>query len=110
MAGINAVKERLERVDPPGLLVTANCVELIEEFGRCRWRSQPRSAEQRISEEPVRRDDDVIDALRYVCMSSPVKPPEPAAPETAAEAVLRRRLERVVTEGAVFPAGPGMFD
>lgn len=109
VAGINAVKERLERTDPPGLLVTANCVELIAEFGRYRWRSQPRGAEQRISEEPVRRDDDVIDALRYVCMSDPVKPPDPAAAETAADAVLRRRLERVAVEGAVFPGGPGMY-
>lgn len=107
-AGINAVKERLERVDPPGLLVTANCVDLIAQFGRYRWASPPRSAEGRIKEEPVRRDDDVIDALRYVCMSDPVKPPDPRAAESAADAWMRKRLERV-DDGAKYPAGPGMF-
>lgn len=108
-AGINAVQERLERREPAGLLVTASCVELIAEFGRYRWASPPRNAESRVREEPVRRDDDVIDALRYVCMSDPVKPPPVRAPETAAQVWARKRLQRTLEERAVYPGGPGMY-
>lgn len=112
-AGINAVKERLDRREPaPGLLITANCVELIAELGRYRWSSPPRSGEGRVREEPVRRDDDVIDALRYVCMSDPVKPRELSqqGPETVQQRWARARLEGPSRgSGVLLPGGPGMF-
>lgn len=69
-AGINRVKERLQN---KRLLVMANCQELISEFKKYRWASATRS-EHDSKEMPVKRDDHLLDALRYVIASRPTLP------------------------------------
>ena len=66
-AGISRVKERLEN---RRLLVTANCQELLGQFRRYRWKTPTRS-EDDPKEQPVKTDDHLLDALRYVVMSRP---------------------------------------
>jgi phage terminase large subunit-like protein len=69
-AGINRVAERLET---DRLHVTANCTELISQFRKYRWKSETRS-ESDPKEEVVKRDDHLLDALRYAVMSRPQAP------------------------------------
>lgn len=71
-AGINRVRERLES---QRLIVTADCPVLIEQFRKYRWR-KPSRTESDPKEEPVKADDHMLDALRYVVMSRPVAPDE----------------------------------
>lgn len=78
--GFNAVKERLATVDPvteeprdPTFFVTANCPVTIKQFKRYRWRTESRG-ENAGKEEPVKRDDHLLDAIRYVVMSRPRTP------------------------------------
>jgi phage terminase large subunit-like protein len=66
-AGINRVKERLEN---NRLLITANCTEILSEFRRYRWKT-PTRGENDPKEQPVKTDDHLLDALRYVVMSCP---------------------------------------
>lgn len=71
-AGISAVKVRLQH---HRLLVTANCQILMDQFRKYRWKS-PTRTEDDPKEEPVKKDDHLLDALRYVVMSMP-QPPSP---------------------------------
>jgi hypothetical protein len=66
-AGINRVKERLQT---RRLLVTANCTNTIDEFRKYRWAKATRT-EADPKEKPVKKDDHLLDALRYVVMSRP---------------------------------------
>lgn len=76
-AGINRVKERLEN---DRLLVTANCAVLLSQFKRYRWKTASRS-EDDPKEQPVKTDDHLLDALRYVVMSRPYAAlPDPDKP------------------------------
>jgi phage terminase large subunit-like protein len=68
-AGINRVKERLER-KPPGLTIAASCTDLIDEFRAYRWKT-PKKSEDDPKEAPVKKDDHLLDAMRYVIMSRP---------------------------------------
>lgn len=71
-AGINRVKERLQA---HRLLVTANCQELIDQFRKYRW-ATPTRAEDDPKEKPVKSQDHLLDALRYVIASRPYTPEE----------------------------------
>lgn len=71
-AGIDRVKERLQS---RRLLITANCAELIAEFRKYRW-STPTRTEDDPKERPVKKDDHLLDALRYIVMSSPYAEPK----------------------------------
>ena len=66
-AGINRVKERLQANK---LLVTANCTETIAQFRKYRWATPIRS-ENDPKEQPVKKDDHLLDALRYIVASKP---------------------------------------
>lgn len=66
-AGINRVKERLQA---RRLFVTANCTGTIDQFRKYRW-SSPARTESDPKEKPVKKDDHLLDALRYVVMSRP---------------------------------------
>ncbi len=66
-AGINRVKERLEN---NRLLITANCTELLSEIRRYRWKT-PTRGENDPKEQPVKANDHLLDALRYIVMSMP---------------------------------------
>lgn len=66
-AGISVIKERLQT---DRLKVTANCQQTIDQFRKYRWKSESRS-EDAPKEQPVKRDDHLLDSLRYVAMSMP---------------------------------------
>lgn len=68
-AGINRVKERLQS---DRLLVGANCPLLIDQFRKYRWANKTRS-ESDAKEAPVKTDDHLLDALRYVVMARPYR-------------------------------------
>lgn len=91
--GINAIRGLLE-VNPdtgaPGLVIAASCVELIEEFNRYRW-VQPKRTEHAPREQPVKRDDHLLDALRYAIMALPRPEPRPTIDD-------RPRLARLIDE------------
>jgi phage terminase large subunit-like protein len=71
-AGINRVKERLQA---NRLLVTANCQTTIDQFRKYRW-ATPNRTEDDPKEKPVKTDDHLLDALRYVVASRPYTTPE----------------------------------
>ena len=104
--GINKVKERLRAGK---LVVTADCPELISEFKKYRWAS-PKRSENDAREAPVKRDDHLLDALRYVVMSRPLTPVSvPVESLSVQERMFRESLkglgERVHDSGN----GPGQF-
>jgi phage terminase large subunit-like protein len=72
-AGINRVKERLQA---HRLLVTANCQATIDQFRKYRW-ATPTRTEDDAKERPVKTDDHLLDALRYVVASRPYAAQEP---------------------------------
>jgi phage terminase large subunit-like protein len=109
-AGINRVKERLEAGK---LDVMAHCHQLRGEFKRYRWISQGRG-EHEVKEAPVKRDDHLLDALRYVVMQRPLTPLHHAPPETLTlkDRLLRASLERfrLPRQRADSDFGPGIFN
>jgi phage terminase large subunit-like protein len=73
-AGFNAVKERLrtERL----VLHGESCDQLIHEFHEYRWKRSRGRSEDAPKAEPIKINDDLLDALRYLVMSMP-RGPEP---------------------------------
>jgi phage terminase large subunit-like protein len=71
-AGINRVKERLQA---KRFLITANCQQTIDQFRKYRW-ATPNRTEDDSKEKPVKTDDHLLDALRYVVASRPYAPKE----------------------------------
>jgi phage terminase large subunit-like protein len=71
-AGINRVKERLQA---KRLLVAANCQQTIDQFRKYRW-ATPNRTEDDAKEKPVKTDDHLLDALRYVVASRPYSHPD----------------------------------
>ena len=90
------VKQRFER---DKLFVMGNCVSLIEELKKYRWSTEGRSPNA-AKETVVKRDDDLVDPLRYIAMSHPLKPPREmqeqylSAPEKALRRAMRGRDRR----------------
>jgi len=70
-AGINRVKERLQA---HRLVVAANCQQTIDQFRKYRW-ATPTRTEDDPKEKPVKTDDHLLDALRYVVASRPYTTP-----------------------------------
>jgi phage terminase large subunit-like protein len=85
--GINVIRGLLERGE---LVIAASCTELIEEFTRYRW-VQPKRSEHAPRDQPVKRDDHLLDALRYATMSLP-RPDIPKAVD------MRPAVERLMDE------------
>src|SRR5439155_6410320 len=73
-AGISRVRERLQA---HRLLIAANCQITIDQFRRYRWSTENRT-EDEAKEKPVKRDDHMLDALRYVVASRPHTPAQEA--------------------------------
>lgn len=75
-AGINRVAGYL-KVGPSGKprwVATENCVNLLKEMGRYRWRtyaSKRIANANNLQEEPQKKDDHACDSLRYFVMSRP---------------------------------------
>lgn len=84
-AGINAIRGLLAQ---DRLHIGAGCDVLIEQFNRYRWRKAGR-AEDDAPERPVKRDDHLLDALRYLVMALPIIEVEPAADN-------RSRMQRLL--------------
>ena len=112
-AGFNRVRELLERdVDgQPALTLHAGNDELVAEFEEYRWKTN-RASEDAGREEPVKINDDIIDALRYVVMSRP-HTPDPEAEEEAnvPEPVraFRKQLARMSRRKTGHPVGDGIY-
>lgn len=88
--GINRVKERFQN---NRLFITANCENLKMELRRYRWRKPPRT-EDDAREVPVKKDDHLLDPLRYICMSRPYLPEEMVSEdETPDERKMRQHIE-----------------
>lgn len=105
IAGINRVKEYL-RVDAnhihpitgekgsPRLFVFKSCPETIEEIQQYRWKQAVKLSgdpnKDEIKEAPVKRNDHLADALRYIIMS---RPPVAQLQDTIEPWVMRDPLE-----------------
>lgn len=90
-AGINRVRERFQT---DRLFVQANCTHLIDELQKYRWKQPPRSGEE-TREAPVKKDDHLMDALRYAVMSRPYLPETSVERnETQLQRLMREDLER----------------
>jgi PBSX family phage terminase large subunit len=66
--GIQKVAERLvvQSDGYPRLFISANCVNLIREFGQYAW--EPRKEDRPVKEEPRKVNDHALDAARYMVM------------------------------------------
>lgn len=69
-AGINRIKERFQS---ERIFVQDHCVHLINELQMYRWKQPPKSGEDS-RQAPVKKDDHLVDALRYAVMSRPYLP------------------------------------
>jgi phage terminase large subunit-like protein len=95
-AGINRVRERLQHKK---LFITSNCVHLIKEFTKYRWRDAPRTGEDG-KPIPMKVDDHALDCLRYIVMSRPYTPEiEKERKETQLQKVMRLDQERAAGSG-----------
>jgi len=104
--GINKVKERLKA---GRLQITSDCPELISEFKKYRWAS-PKRSENDAREAPVKRDDHLLDALRYVVMSRPLTPVEvPVESLSVQEQMFRDSLKGLGRSNHDSGFGPGQF-
>lgn len=75
-AGINAVATRIghEKL-PPRLFITRNCLHTLWEIQRYRWATwatKKHNFEKNAKEEPHKKDDHAMDALRYGVASRPL--------------------------------------
>ncbi len=76
-SGILRVKSRLKMLNEhgaPKLRITQNCENLLREFPRYRWdkfASSKIAAKNNLKEQPVKKDDHALDALRYGIVSRP---------------------------------------
>ena len=104
-AGFSTIRDRL-RDDPPRLLITANCENLIYQFKHYRWKKESHG-EAEGKEEPVKRDDHALDALRYLVMSNPFAPKMPVEEEvlSPADQAFRDSLERINRARERHPLG-----
>lgn len=90
-AGINRVRERFQT---ERLFIQANCTHLIDELQKYRWKNPPRTGEDG-KEAPVKKDDHLMDALRYAVMSRPYLPETAVVRnETQLQRVMREDQER----------------
>jgi hypothetical protein len=91
--GFGQIKNRL---NDETLLVCGRCEVLIDQFRKYRWRKPPHG-ESDGKEEPVKKDDHALDALRYLVMSDPVSPnlPKKEEPKDQRTRLFREHLKRV---------------
>lgn len=96
VAGFDAVKERLRT---NRLVIHSDCEQLIDEFQKYRWKVRRNAqVEDASPQEPIKVNDDLLDPLRYLVMSMPVKaPPDDADkfPDTAEGRALRHSLRNL---------------
>jgi len=66
----------LDKEGSPRLVIHDDCTNLIAEFKKYRWKEPPKSGEE-TREAPTKKDDHLLDALRYCVMQRPWAPEEP---------------------------------
>lgn len=93
------------------LHVGASCEVLIEQLLRYRWRTVGRS-EDDAPPRPVKRDDHLVDALRYLVMALPLPTNAPTTIErTHLQRLLHEDIARAhTTAPALTAVGPGQFE
>jgi phage terminase large subunit len=90
-AGINRIKERLQN---NRLFIFENCTNLRQEFKKYRWRDDPRTGEDG-KPLPIKKNDHLLDALRYAVMSRPYLPQElEADSDTQLEKAMKQDQQR----------------
>jgi hypothetical protein len=74
--GLNEVRTRLTT---GRLVIHESCEQLIDEFRSYRWKNRRTQTEDERKLEPIKKNDDLLDALRYGLMSLPTaaKPDKP---------------------------------
>lgn len=76
--GIDRIKQymRIGTSGKPRLFIFESCPNLIDELVKYRWAELPpgSQATKNEKEEPVKKDDHAVDALRYAIMSRPEEP------------------------------------
>lgn len=77
--GIDRVKSYLkvsERTGKPRLFIFDTCEHLLEEITQYRWEelTPGQEMQKNVKEQPVKKDDHSVDALRYLIMSRPEEP------------------------------------
>lgn len=91
-AGWNRVRERFQR---GALHITTDCPLIVEEIQQYRLKPQNRQGEN-TREEPVKLNDDLVDALRYLVMSRPYLPDRVIKTnETRLQRLMREDMERL---------------
>lgn len=89
-AGINRIKERFQS---ERIFVFESCVHLDNELQMYRWKQPPKSGEDS-RQAPVKKDDHLVDALRYAVMSRPYLPEyEQHSDETQLQRAMREDQE-----------------
>lgn len=108
-AGIQRIKARLQ-ADPPRLVVSASCTELRREFEHYRWK-KPKRTEDDPKDAPVKTEDHLLDALRYVCMARPLRPDVQvgAASQSTKDRMLRQLLSEQGLGRVEHDSGAGIF-
>jgi phage terminase large subunit len=113
IAGQNSVVAGLQRVK--GLLVdqrlaiTVNCENLIDQFRKYRWQTAKRGENEGV-EAPVKKDDHLLDALRYAVMSRPrVEGREVENKVPLAVRLLEEDAGRIQSKVPSGTFGPGQF-
>lgn len=93
-AGFARVQQRLET---DRLVVGGNLIDLRDEFRDYRWKVRKGVSDDASPQEPVKINDDLLDALRYVVMSMPAKPAAAVEPEDQdpARKLLRDSIKRL---------------
>jgi phage terminase large subunit-like protein len=90
-AGINRIRERFQS---DRLFVFEDCVHLDNELQMYRWKQPPKSGEDS-RQAPVKKDDHLVDALRYAVMSRPYLPEYVTeSSETQLQRAMREDQER----------------
>lgn len=117
-SGFDRIRELLAPVDlatgkpmNPRLFVHGGNDLLVEEFEKYRWKPAPGS-EALAKEEPIKVNDDILDALRYVIMSRTHKGDELEEEEKREPEPIRafrQHLARIGRRNHMHPLGPGVF-
>lgn len=104
IAGFNAVKERLAPKDADGsplqptLVIQASCADLIDEIKTYRWKKPRGQTQDAPRAEPIKINDDLLDAMRYLVMSLPQKgrvPDEADLDDSPPAVAFRNSLKRI---------------
>jgi len=80
LQGINRVNEYFKSAR---LLVCKNCIDVFKELSNYRWREIKISQDRNEYEEPIKKDDHLMDCLRYLVneIYTPVAPTKPLTQE-----------------------------